>query len=90
MDAEIAKRFMTIAKKQGLKFRLSTSVKSAKAGKNGVSLTVTPANGGDEETVNADIALVSFGRHPATAGLGLETLGVTMTPRGRLSVDARV
>ena len=89
MDAEIAKKFMTIAKKQGLKFRLSTAVKSAKAGKNGVSLTVTPANGGDEETIKADIALVSVGRHPATDGLGLEKIGVTMTPRGRIAVDAR-
>ena len=89
MDAEIAKKFMTIANKQGLKFRLSTAVKSAKAGKNGVSLTVTPANGGDEETIKADIALVSVGRHPATDGLGLEKIGVTMTPRGRIAVDAR-
>ena len=89
MDSEIAKKFMTIAKKQGLKFRLSTAVKSAKADKKGVSLTVTPADGGDEATIDADIALVSVGRHPATEGLGLEKIGVTMTPRGRIAVDAR-
>ena len=30
MDSEVATKFMSIAKKQGLKFRLSTAVKSAK------------------------------------------------------------
>ena len=89
MDSEVAKKFMTIAKKQGLKFLLSTAVKSAKPEKNGVTLTVIPADGGAEETVRADIALVSVGRHPATDGLGLDKLGVTMTPRGSIAVDGR-
>ena len=89
MDSEVAEKFMAIAKKQGLKFRLSTAVKSAKPKKNGVTLTVIPAEGGAEETVRADIALVSVGRHPATDGLGLDKLGVTMTPRGRIAVDGR-
>ncbi|MBL6595294.1 MAG: dihydrolipoyl dehydrogenase [Candidatus Puniceispirillum sp.] len=89
MDSEIATKFISIAKKQGLKFRLSTAVKSISADKNGVSLTVTPADGGDETTIDADIALVSVGRHPATDGLGLEKIGVTITPRGRIAVDAR-
>jgi dihydrolipoamide dehydrogenase len=89
MDSEVAKKFMTIAKKQGLRFRLSTAVKSAKLENTGVALTVTPADGGAEEIVTADIALVSVGRHPATDGLGLEKLGITMTPRGRIAVDGR-
>ena len=42
-------------------------LEAAKAGKTGVSLTVAPANGGDEETIKADVALVAVGRHPATA-----------------------
>ena len=89
MDLEVAKKFMAIAKKQGLNFRLSTAVKAAKARKNNVSLTVASADGGDEETITADIALVSVGRHPATDGLGLDDIGVTMTPRGRIAVDKR-
>ena len=89
MDSEIAKKFMTIAKKQGLKFSLSTAVKSAKSEKNGVTLTVIPADGGAEEKVKADIALVSVGRHPAIDGLGLDKLGVTMTSHGRIAVDGR-
>jgi len=89
MDSEIAKKFMTIAKKQGLNFRLSTAVKQAKSSKAGVTLTVEPAAGGAAETVNADIALVAVGRHPATDGLGLEAAGISLTARGRIAVDAR-
>lgn len=89
MDSEVANKFLEIAKKQGLKFHLNTAVKLAKVGKNGVNLTVIPTDGGGEETVKADIVLVSVGRHPAIDGLGLDSLGVTMTQRGRIAVDAQ-
>ncbi|MED5314105.1 MAG: dihydrolipoyl dehydrogenase [Pseudomonadota bacterium] len=89
MDDEIAKKFMAIAKKQGLSFRLKTAVKAAKSGKSGVTLTVEPAGGGAAETLKADVALVAVGRHPATDGLGLEEAGVAMTERGRIKVDSR-
>jgi len=89
MDAEIAKKFMAIAKKQGLNFRLSTAVKEAKSTKTGVTLTVEPAAGGKAETVKADVALVAVGRHPATDGLGLEAAGISLTDRGRIAVDSR-
>ena len=88
MDDEIAKKFMAIARKQGLSFRLKTAVKAAKSGKSGVTLTVEPAGGGAAETLKADVALVAVGRHPATDGLGLEDVGVAMTERGRIKVDS--
>ena len=89
MDAEVAKKFMAIAKKQGLSFRLGTAVKSAKATKSGVTLVVAKADGEAEETIKADVALVSVGRHPATDGLGLDAAGIAMNERGRIKVDAR-
>jgi len=89
MDDEIAKKFMAIAKKQGLSFRLSTAVKQVKSSKAGVILTVEPADGGKPESISADIALVSVGRHPATDGLGLEAAGIALTERGRIAVDTR-
>ncbi len=89
MDSEVAKKFMSIAIKQGLKFRLGTAVKSAKLEKNEVLLAVTSADGIAEETIKANIALVSVGRYPATDGLGLDALGVVMTPQGRIAVDKR-
>ena len=89
MDDEIAKKFMAIAKKQGLSFRLSTAVKQAKSSKAGVTLTVEPADGGKPESISADIALVSVGRHPKTDGLGLEASGIALTERGRIAFDTR-
>jgi dihydrolipoamide dehydrogenase len=89
MDDEIAKKFISIAEKQGVSFRLSTAVKAANTSKIGVSLTVEPAAGGTAETVTADIALVSVGRHPATDKLGLEAAGISLTERGRIAVDSR-
>ena len=89
MDDEIAKKFMAIAKKQGLSFRLGTAVKQAKSSKAGVTLTVAPADGGKPESISADITLMSVGRHPATDGLGLEAAGIALTERGRIAVDTR-
>ena len=42
---------------------------------------------GREVTVPFDAALVAVGRRPTTAGLGLETVGVTLSARGAVEVD---
>ena len=89
MDDEIAKKFMAMAKKQGLSFRLKTAVKAAKTSKSGVTLTVEPAGGGEAETIKADIALVAVGRHPTSESLGLDDVGVALSDRGRIRVDSR-
>src|SRR5690606_25208939 len=52
-----------------------------------LSVTVEPAAGGDAETLQADIVLVSIGRRPYTAGLGLEEVGVALDQRGRVETD---
>ena len=87
MDAEVARKFQSILEKQGLNFRLSTAVKSAKANKSGVVLDIEPAAGGEREKLTADVVLVAVGRRPNTDGLGLEALGVTLDERGRIPVD---
>ena len=58
MDKEIAKETQKIMKRQGLTFKLSTKVTSAKATAKGVDLTTEDAAGGNEEKLNADIVLV--------------------------------
>ena len=87
MDKEIGKETQKILKKQGLKFKLSSKVTSAKAGKSGVDLTVEPANGGDAEKITADIVLVSVGRKAYTDKLGLDKAGVKTDDRGRIITD---
>ncbi|MCA3626399.1 MAG: dihydrolipoyl dehydrogenase [Methylobacterium sp.] len=85
MDGEVAKQTQRILEKQGFKFHLGRKVTAAKAGKDGVTLTVEPAAGGAAEEVKADVVLVAIGRRPNTEGLGLEAVGVAME-RGRVTI----
>src|SRR5690606_24159443 len=69
MDADISRQCQRLLTKQGMAFKLSSKVtKVEKSGKT-LSVTVEPAAGGDAETLQADIVLVSIGRRPYTAGL---------------------
>jgi dihydrolipoamide dehydrogenase len=88
MDLEVANKFKAMLTKQGLKFHLGTAVKSAKSSRSGVTLAVADAKTGEEQDISCDIALVSVGRKPNTDNLGLEALGVEMTDRGQIAVDA--
>ena len=88
MDGEIGKAFERVLSKQGLKFRLNTKVTAAAAGQDGVELTLEPASGGAAETLHADVVLVSVGRRPYTANLGLTEAGVLLDERGFIKIDA--
>ena len=87
MDNEISKEAQKIFKKQGLDFKLSTKVTEVKNTKSGVKLTTEPANGGDAETLDADIVLVAVGRKAYTDKLGLDKAGVKTDDRGRIETD---
>lgn len=86
MDNEVAKESQKILSKQGLTFKLSSKVTSAKTGKK-VDLTVEPAAGGSAETLSADIVLVAVGRKPYVDGLGVKEAGVELDDRGRIKTD---
>lgn len=87
MDGEIGKQFQKILTKQGMEFKLSTKVTSAKSSAKGVSLTVEPAAGGDAEKIEADVVLVAIGRRPYTEKLGVENVGIELDKRGRIPVN---
>lgn len=87
MDVEVGKTLHKTLAKQGMEFKLGTKVTAAKATKTGVTLTVEPAKGGAAEEIKCDVVLVSIGRRPFTAGLGLEEAGVAMDDRGVIQVD---
>lgn len=87
MDTELATAFQRGLTKQGMTFRMGTRVTAAKAGKDGVELTLEPASGGAAETLKGDVVLVAIGRRPYTAGLGLETVGIETDKRGFLVND---
>ena len=50
-------------------------------------MTLAPADGGAEETIDCEMVLVAVGRVPNTQGLGLAELGVKTDNRGRILVD---
>ncbi|KAG2221023.1 hypothetical protein INT45_009272 [Circinella minor] len=87
MDAELAKNFHKLLSKQGLKFKMGTKVNSTSIDGDQVKVEVESAKGGKQETLEADVVLVSIGRRPYTTGLGLENVGVELDNRGRVVVD---
>lgn len=87
MDGEVRKESRKIFEKQGINFKLSSKVVSAKASAKAVTLSVEPAAGGDAETLKADVVLMAIGRKAYTEGLGLENVGVVLDARGRIEVD---
>ena len=87
MDAEVAKQFMRILKKQGVEFTLGHKVTGVDASGNRLKATIEPADGGDTRQVDADVVLVAVGRAPFTEGLGLDDVGIETDQKGRIAVD---
>jgi len=76
-DSEISSILLKNYKKKGVEFLLSAKVTSV--GTDCVNYEI----GGEAKTVKADCVLVSIGRRPSSAGLGLENIGV-LTERGAI------
>jgi len=87
MDGDVRKEANKIFKKQGIEFKLKTKVTKAEVKGKKAVLTLEPAAGGDAETLDADVVLVSIGRRPNTEGLGLDKAGLTLNPRGQIETD---
>ncbi len=87
-DGEVARQLQRLLAKQGMTFKLGHKVTGV--AKNGAALRVTiePSKGGEVETLETDVVLVSIGRVPFTEGLGLAEAGVKLDNRGRVIVDA--
>ncbi|MGI9452478.1 MAG: dihydrolipoyl dehydrogenase, partial [Geminicoccaceae bacterium] len=87
MDFEVAKQFQRLLSRQGLGFMLGTKVTSVDSTSERLVVTTEPAEGGDPETMKADVVLVAIGRRPYTEDLGLETVKLTTDNYGRIEVD---
>ncbi|MCB1154042.1 dihydrolipoyl dehydrogenase [bacterium] len=88
MDAELAKQATRILKKQGLTIETGVRVTGAKVADGKVTVTAQGAKEGDEpRTWAADKVLVSVGRRPNSANLGLDAAGVEVNERGFIKVD---
>ena len=87
MDKEISKETQKIMKRQGLTFKTSTKVTSAKSSTKGVDVKIEDAAGGNEQEMSVDVVLVCVGRKAYTDALGLDSVGVKTDDRGRIETD---
>ena len=87
MDSEVQKILQRTLKKQGLKFIMGAAVQKTEATRTKAKLTYKLRKDDSEHVLEADVVLVATGRKPFTEGLGLEALGVTISPRGQVQVD---
>lgn len=86
MDAEVTVQFQKILAKQGMKFLMSSKLKSGVNNKaKGVDLVVTTPKG--DVNVPSDVVLLSIGRKPFTGGLQLEKAGLSTNERGQIETN---
>ena len=89
MDAEVARTFQRLLQKQGLTFVMGAAVQGVVVKGKSATITYKLRKNDSEATLDADTVLVATGRKPYTAGLGLDTLGVVLSPRGQIVTDAK-
>jgi dihydrolipoamide dehydrogenase len=86
MDGEVRKEARRIFKKQGFDIRTSTKVTKVERKGAGASVTIEPSAGGNSESFDADVVLVSIGRRPNTEGLALDKAGIETNKQGQIEV----
>jgi dihydrolipoamide dehydrogenase len=84
-DAAIAAELATVLRASNIDIRLGTEVKAMEATAGGQARALL--DGGS--VIEAEQVILAVGRTPATAGLGLEAIGITPDGTGALAVDAR-
>ena len=87
-DDEIAAELEKSLKRSKIKVHTSASVGDVELIDGGVRLSITPRDGGDAQTVEAEMLLVAVGRAPVTEGLGLEQTQVVVGKDGKIETDA--
>jgi dihydrolipoamide dehydrogenase len=86
-DAEVSKELLKHYKKLGVNVMLSTKVESIDDSGDMVKVTVSPANGGDQQVIETDKVLQAIGFAPRVEGFGLDAVGVKLTDRGAIDID---
>ncbi|MGM0439686.1 MAG: dihydrolipoyl dehydrogenase [Chlamydiota bacterium] len=85
IDHTISESLQRALKSQGINFQLSTEVTRSKKAENYVSLILSQEHQSTLATANA--VLVAVGRKPSLENLGLDQLGIQLSPRGYINVD---
>src|SRR6266705_2600902 len=87
-DEEIIKEAEKIFRKQGLDIRVGSKVTGAKVEASRVMVDVE--KDGQSEKIEADYVLVSIGRKPVLTGIDANALGLALSKRGEIIVDAQM
>ncbi|GHV57072.1 dihydrolipoyl dehydrogenase [Deltaproteobacteria bacterium] len=88
VDEEISKVYMRGLKKIKLPFFTGQTLAGVETDGAALTATIKPCGGdGEARPMKFDRILVSIGRRPAVAGLGLEALGVTFDLKGWIEAD---
>lgn len=84
MDAEIAAAAQKVLQKQGLEFKLKAKVTGARHDAKAKKCVVTVEG---QEPIDCNRVLVAVGRVPNTEGLGHESIGLQLDPKGRVPIN---
>jgi dihydrolipoamide dehydrogenase len=85
VEPRIVTQFRKLVERQGITFHTGRTVDGIEYGKKSLTARLD-----DGTTVEADLLLVSVGRRPQTADIGLEKAGVKLTDRGHVEVDGQL
>ncbi len=85
-DSEVSAALQKSLAKHGIKFHTSTKTASAEKTASGVRLTIEPAAGGEQQSVEAEVCLVAVGVAPV---LPKNAEQLKLTDRGYIETDAR-
>ncbi|HKJ11155.1 MAG TPA: dihydrolipoyl dehydrogenase [Ornithinimicrobium sp.] len=88
-DPEVSKELTRQYKKLGVKLMTSTKVEKIDDSGDKVKVTVSPADGGDSQTLETDKVMQAIGFVPRVEGYGLADIGVELTDRGAIAIDGR-
>lgn len=83
ISAELEKSF----KRRKIDVKTGTAIRTVEFTKDGVSVSMEPADGGETTVQEAEMLLVAVGRAPVTSDIGLDAVGLKATENGFIDVD---
>ena len=87
-DEEVSAELTKAITRKGIQVMTGSKVTGIEKLKTKVKVTVSGGDG--EQVLDADQVLVATGFVPNSAGLGLEEVGVKLSERGAIEIDARM
>lgn len=82
-EPALADRLLQISMAKGINFKLNCRLERVEKTEAGLTLHFS-----DGKSIETDVLVWALGRVPNTEGLGLDTVGVALTPGGAIAVDA--